>query len=126
MRSEEKNELHNYYNPLRYSTYMFGRIAAPVQTKCPNIYVRLSKRNVHVVWTRACMRACPVTHTYFSRTAWTSIPEEFHLQVGASESKRIIKHTLTHSFTQTHDVIYGSTCYSHASLLCIYGHVRQE
>lgn len=63
VRSEEKNELHNYYNPLRYSTYMFGRIAAPVQTKCPNIYVRLSKRNVHVVWTRACVRVLLLTRT---------------------------------------------------------------
>lgn len=33
-----------------------------------------------------------VTHTYFSRTAWTSIPEEFHLQAGANVSK----HTQTH------------------------------
>lgn len=40
------------------------------------------------------MYACTnvVTHTYFSRTAWTSIPEEFHLQAGANVSK----HTQTH------------------------------
>lgn len=28
-----------------------------------------------------------IRNTYFSRTAWTSIPEEFHLQVGANESE---------------------------------------
>lgn len=36
-------------------------------------------------------RPRPPSHirsTYFSRTAWTSIPEEFHLQEGASESER--------------------------------------
>lgn len=36
-------------------------------------------------------RPGPPSHiriTYFSRTAWTSIPEEFHLQVGASGSER--------------------------------------
>lgn len=37
-----------------------------------------------------CVNAA--TYTYFSRTAWTSIPEEFHLQVGANESK----HTQSH------------------------------
>lgn len=37
-----------------------------------------------------CVNA--ITYTYFSRTAWTSIPEESHLQEGANESK----HTQSH------------------------------
>lgn len=32
------------------------------------------------------------THTYFSRTAWTSIPEEFHLQAAANESRHTYAH----------------------------------
>jgi len=54
-------------------------------------------------------------YTYFSRTAWTSIPGEFHLQVGANESK-------THRTSHEHHIIlnleYGSlvhflVCTSH-------------
>lgn len=60
---------------------------------------RTGDRSVLLVsnWTREAIsnarhsRPRPPSHirnTYFSRTAWTSIPEEFHLQAGANESER--------------------------------------
>lgn len=74
---------------------MFKITLLPVYAKCHNIY-RSSftpRRSVHVfdaaaqAATVSVLHECVVTHTYFSRTAWTSIPEEFHLQAGANESK---------------------------------------
>lgn len=55
VRSGHEDKLHYYYHSLRYSTYMFGRISSRVQTKCPNIYVRVSKGNVRVVKKRVCV-----------------------------------------------------------------------
>lgn len=53
-----------------------------------SMYTSLTQQGSELcVRTSVCVHVCVVTHTYFSRTAWTSIPEEFHLQAGANESK---------------------------------------
>lgn len=110
---------------LTQTRHVHGVTPCDIPDICLGISLRLFKQSV-ITFTEVffngtaqctllvhCKAVCVVTHTYFSRTAWTSIPEEFHLQVGASESKHIKSpHTLTHTYIK---VTWFYTVYIHTT-----------